>query len=283
MRPDTVRLSRIRQRLRLGLVAGLFGVGLMSADAISALAERGQQLWAATVPPESSAQLQRWIEQSRQAGAPAVEGGAESPLTPTIAASAPVTAPTASSRAVPTPTQPLSRELVTARSANRKAASSGNRWHYGSFPVENFQSYTSGFGYRRGATGGSRWEFHRGLDLAAPKGSYIRNWWAGRVAKVSSDRLCGTSIVVQSGKWQHVYCHMEGSIATENGQRYLDDRAGGIRLREGQEVATGTRIGRVGMTGRTTGPHLHWGVKYDKDWIDPGLILRAMYDQQGSP
>ncbi|MGL5077250.1 MAG: M23 family metallopeptidase, partial [Waterburya sp.] len=42
-------------------------------------------------------------------------------------------------------------------------------WNKGSFPVENFQSYTSGFGYRISPVTGER-QFHNGLDLAAPRG-----------------------------------------------------------------------------------------------------------------
>lgn len=150
-------------------------------------------------------------------------------------------------------------------------------WNQGSFPVENFQTYTSPFGYRRR---GGRTEFHKGLDLAAPKGSYIRSWWTGRITKVSDGGLCGTSITIQSGAWEHVYCHMMGRVETWQGRRYLSDRDGGLRLFQGQTVTTGTRIGRVGMTGRTTGPHLHWGIRYGQDWIDPALVLRAMYQQQ---
>lgn len=150
-------------------------------------------------------------------------------------------------------------------------------WNQGSFPVENFQTYTSPFGYRRRGGGV---EFHKGLDLAAPKGSYIRSWWTGRVTKVSEGGLCGTSITIQSGAWEHVYCHMMGRVEVIQGQRYLSDRDGGILIPQGQAIATGSRIGRVGMTGRTTGPHLHWGIKYGKDWIDPALVLRAMYQQQ---
>lgn len=150
-------------------------------------------------------------------------------------------------------------------------------WNQGSFPVENFQAYTSPFGYRRW---GGNTEFHKGLDLAAPKGSYIRSWWAGRVTKVSDGGLCGTSITIQSGAWEHIYCHMMGRVETWQGRRYLSDRDGGLRLFQGQTVTTGMRIGRVGMTGRTTGPHLHWGIRYGQDWIDPALVLRAMYQQQ---
>jgi hypothetical protein len=73
---------------------------------------------------------------------------------------------------------------------------------------------------------------------------------------------------------------MMGRVATWQGRRYLSDPDGGLRIFQGQTVTTGMRVGRVGMTGRTTGPHLHWGIKYGKDWIDPALVLRAMYQQQ---
>lgn len=152
-------------------------------------------------------------------------------------------------------------------------------WSTASFPVENFQAYTSPFGYRNNPFGGSR-QFHYGLDLAAPMGSYIRNWWGGRVVEVSDDSSCGTSVVVESGDWLHIYCHMQGRVIRENGQRVMVDRDGGVRMVQGQTVTTGDRIGRVGMTGRTTGPHLHWGLKYQNNWVDPALVLRAMYDQQ---
>ncbi|WP_407890652.1 M23 family metallopeptidase [Scytonema sp. NUACC26] len=159
-------------------------------------------------------------------------------------------------------------------------ATNNNTWLAASFPVENFKAYTSAFGYRPSATGGSRWEFHSGLDIAAPQGSYIRNWWAGRVSKVADRNACGTHVVIESGPWEHTYCHMEGHVESASGRRYLIDRNGGIQLWEGQPVPAGFRIGRVGMTGRTTGPHLHWGLKYAKNYVDPAVVLRAMFSQQ---
>jgi murein DD-endopeptidase MepM/ murein hydrolase activator NlpD len=60
------------------------------------------------------------------------------------------------------------------------------------------------------------------------------------------------------------------------------DRGGGIWLRQGQEVNVGQRIGRVGMTGRTTGPHLHWTLKYQGKLVDPGAVLRRMQQAQAS-
>ena len=175
------------------------------------------------------------------------------------------------------------KEQATVRALEADAgqvATSGNKWRGASFPVENFQAYTSPFGFRGSPDGAAGQEFHHGLDMAAPEGSYIRNWWAGKVVEVSDDSACGTSVIIQSGEWEHVYCHMKGHVETGNGGRYLSDRSGGIQLWEGQVIPAGVRIGRVGMTGRTTGPHLHWGLKYTGKWVDPALVLRAMYAEQ---
>lgn len=172
------------------------------------------------------------------------------------------------------------QEIVSARQAQPKKVSTANSWLAAVFPIENFQAYTSGFGYRRSATGGDNWEFHAGLDIAAPQGSYIRNWWVGTVIKVGDRTACGTHIVIKSGEWQHTYCHMEGHVETASGRRYFIDRVAGIQIWEGQQIPTGVRIGRVGMTGRTTGPHLHWGLKYRNNHVDPAMVLREMFSQQ---
>ncbi|MEO1296569.1 MAG: M23 family metallopeptidase [Cyanobacteria bacterium J06636_16] len=175
----------------------------------------------------------------------------------------------------------FSRAVVEAvePTAETSAAVVEDVWSQASFPVENFQAYTSPFGYRQDPYNGGQ-RFHYGLDLAAPSGSYIRNWWQGQVIEVSDDSACGTSVVVQSGNWWHIYCHMHGYTASDANGRYLVDSEGNLQIREGQYLDTGARIGRVGMTGRTTGPHLHWGLKYEGTWVDPALVLRAMYSSQ---
>ncbi|MGC9505518.1 M23 family metallopeptidase [Baaleninema sp.] len=149
-------------------------------------------------------------------------------------------------------------------------------WAGASFPVENFQAYTSPFGYRPSVTGGGGYEFHSGLDIAAPEGSYVRSWWSGVVVEVIDDDRCGVGLVIQSGDWEHIYCHMGGRVQQMNGQKMLLDRRGGIQVMEGQQIPAAARIGRVGMSGRTTGPHLHWGMRYGDRWVDPALVLRAM-------
>nr|WP_242045989.1 M23 family metallopeptidase [Leptolyngbya sp. FACHB-16] len=166
-------------------------------------------------------------------------------------------------------------------SANQIAAvTRDNQWSGASFPLEQFQAYTSPFGYRRSIEGYNYNEFHYGLDMAAPRGSYIRNWWTGTVVEVSDDSNCGTSVVVEAGNWLSIFCHMEGRVEVSNGQRAMVDRDGGLRIVEGSTVQAGQRVGRVGMSGRTTGPHLHWGLKYDNNWVDPAMVLRAMYSSQ---
>jgi murein DD-endopeptidase MepM/ murein hydrolase activator NlpD len=49
-----------------------------------------------------------------------------------------------------------------------------------------------------------------------------------------------------------------------------------VTLRVSQRVRTGQVIGHVGMSGSTTGPHLHWGLRYRGQWMDPVPVLRAM-------
>lgn len=152
----------------------------------------------------------------------------------------------------------LSAELVRAE----------NPWLRGQFPVAGFLSYTSHYGFRQGPSGEA--ESHRGLDIAAPLGSPVRSWWGGRIVEVILDQGCGVGLVVRSGAWEHLYCHLAGSV--QNGIY----RADGVQIAVGQSVRLGQMIGRVGVSGRTTGPHLHWGLRYDGRWLDPALILRAM-------
>ncbi|WP_442921522.1 M23 family metallopeptidase [Microcoleus sp. S36a_D3] len=167
----------------------------------------------------------------------------------------------------------LQQELVKAQSALPTKIATGKLWQEASFPVENFEAYSSTFGPRGG-------DFHYGLDMAAPEGSYIRNWWGGQVVEVWEDGRCGTGMVVRSGDWEHIYCHLGGKVEKVNGGRYYVDREGSMKIWQGQTVPAGARIARVGMTGRTTGPHLHWGLKYGGRWVDPALVLREMYSNQ---
>jgi murein DD-endopeptidase MepM/ murein hydrolase activator NlpD len=166
---------------------------------------------------------------------------------------------------------PVSKIDQVARNINQQESS---------FPVENFSGYTSLYGKRLSTNGSGQQEFHTGLDMAAPSGSYIRSWMAGQVIAVSSDPVCGTSVTIRSGQWEHLYCHLQGDIQVSSGGRYLSDRSGNIQVLQGQSVQMGQVIGRVGMTGRTTGPHLHWELQYNNQRMNPSVVLREMYQQQ---
>jgi murein DD-endopeptidase MepM/ murein hydrolase activator NlpD len=147
------------------------------------------------------------------------------------------------------------------------------RWAMGSFPVVGFSGYTSPFGMRVHPLGGDL-RPHYGLDIAAPLGSPVRSWWAGRVTHVIRDGGCGNGLTITSGPYEHLYCHLGGAVA---GGTY---RSGPVTLQEGQWVRTGQVIGHVGLTGSTTGPHLHWGMRYRGAWLDPARVLRAMAESR---
>lgn len=170
----------------------------------------------------------------------------------------------------------LSLAPLTVQASQASQSPVAANWASASFPVENFQAYTSGFGYRFSPSTGQK-EFHQGLDIAAPLGSYVRSWWSGKISELSDNTACGTMIQIQSGPWQHIYCHLNGQIVKNAQGTYLLDQEGRIQLFLGQQVRSGQRIARVGMTGRTTGPHLHWGLIYRGQYVDPADVLRAMY------
>ena len=69
-----------------------------------------------------------------------------------------------------------------------------------------------------------------------------------------------------------LYCHLQGSI--EDGLL----RSGAVELQRGSLVRTGQPLGAIGVSGRSSGPHLHWGVKLKNRWLDPLVVLRAMAD-----
>ena len=142
-------------------------------------------------------------------------------------------------------------------------------WLYGVFPVPAFAGFTSGFGDRVHPLAGAV-PPHHGVDIAAPPGSPVRSWRSGRVQEVIADGGCGNGLVIRSGDYEHLYCHLAGRAV---GGVYS---SGAVRLVRGQAVRRGQLIGHVGLSGSTTGPHLHWGVRYRGDWLDPARILRAM-------
>jgi murein DD-endopeptidase MepM/ murein hydrolase activator NlpD len=73
---------------------------------------------------------------------------------------------------------------------------------------------------------------------------------------------------------------MEGYVDKNGSSTFLIDREGGLQLALGQTIPAGARIGRIGMSGRTTGPHLHWVLKHNGGYVDPALVLKEMFKRQ---
>jgi murein DD-endopeptidase MepM/ murein hydrolase activator NlpD len=117
---------------------------------------------------------------------------------------------------------------------------------------------TSSFGNRRNPFDRSRWEFHNGIDIRARTGTPIRAAMAGRVSSVGFNSVLGNYVIINhhSG-YRTLYAHM--SV---------------VRTRVGAPVAQGERIGDVGSTGRSTGPHLHFTVYKNGRYVNPRILLR---------
>jgi murein DD-endopeptidase MepM/ murein hydrolase activator NlpD len=117
---------------------------------------------------------------------------------------------------------------------------------------EGVARITSDFGARRDPfTGAAR--AHHGTDIGAPLGSEVRAVQSGRVIFAGDRGGLGHAVIVDHG----------GGLQTVYGH------CGELRVREGDEVAAGATLAEVGMTGRTTGPHLHFEVRLHGEALDP--------------
>lgn len=102
---------------------------------------------------------------------------------------------------------------------------------------------------------------HNGTDIAAPQGTTIVAPADGVVALVHDDMFyTGKTMMLDHGLGlSSVYAHMSA-----------------ILVKQGDVVTKGTPIGKIGKTGRVTGPHLHWGLTLGRIHLDPAMAAGKM-------
>ncbi len=122
-------------------------------------------------------------------------------------------------------------------------------------PLKDSYRFTSGFGYRWG-------RLHAGADFAGPHGTPIYSTADG--------------IVVHAG-WQSGYGKLV-KIQHEFGIETRYAHMSKIRVKKGQRVSRGDRIGDMGNTGRSTGTHLHYEVRVGGKAVNPMIYLKAAKD-----
>ena len=116
--------------------------------------------------------------------------------------------------------------------------------------------YSSKFGYRNNPIT-HRYSFHTGLDIAVPEGTKIHAAFHGKVRAVGEDERAGNYIILRHDDGMETfYCHCSR-----------------IDAAEGDRVDAGDVIARVGSTGWSTGPHVHFEVRKNGERLDPLQFL----------
>ncbi len=127
-------------------------------------------------------------------------------------------------------------------------------------PVEGESAKT--FGQKRVINGETK-NPHTGEDIAAPLGATVAASNDGKIVLTGDFFFNGLSVVIDHG-WGlfTMYFHLSE-----------------VKVKEGQSVKQGETIGRVGQSGRATGPHLHWGSRIYKARIDPFALVQAVKEE----
>lgn len=131
----------------------------------------------------------------------------------------------------------------------------------GGFDVPLRGELTSVYGYRRHPLGGGI-RFHRGIDIAADYGTPIKAAAAGRIVGVfnSTANDLGRHVIIKhNDEYETLYGHMSR-----------------ITVSSGQWVEKGEVIGREGSSGASTGPHLHFEVRRNKENVNPMSYLHGL-------
>lgn len=127
----------------------------------------------------------------------------------------------------------------------------------GSFIAPVRAAPTDSFGTRR-IFNGELASIHKGMDFRAAMGTPVRASNSGVVVLARALYYEGNCVVIDHGL----------------GLWTISMHLSRIEVHEGEHVVTGQRIGLSGATGRVTGPHLHWAVRWENAYLDPAKLLR---------
>jgi len=148
--------------------------------------------------------------------------------------------------------QELLRQIARQRAGNDVLHTGRFAW-----PVPNYAYVSSGFGWRIHPILRVQ-RFHSGIDIPAPHGVPVKAAGTGRVVYVGTFRGYGHTVVLDHG----------GGVTT------LYAHLSTMYVREGQVVVQGETIARIGSTGLSTGPHLHFEVREHGNAVSPWNYLR---------
>jgi len=131
-------------------------------------------------------------------------------------------------------------------------------------PLKVYKRISSPFGVRR-IVNGVPSGVHKGVDFAAPQGTPVLATLSGRVVLAGYLPLTGNTVIIDHG-WglMSLYAHLSE-----------------IKVKNGEFVKRGQVIGKVGSTGRSTGPHLHFGVYLNDVAVDPLNFLKLKLKPAG--
>lgn len=120
------------------------------------------------------------------------------------------------------------------------------------WPCPSYTRISSPFGWRMHPTLGVN-KFHNGVDMAAPKGTDILAAFSGEVVAATYNSTMGNYVMMNHGNgFYTIYMH-----------------ASKLCVSPGQIIIEGDKIAEVGSTGRSTGPHLHFGVRKNGEYVNP--------------
>ncbi len=146
------------------------------------------------------------------------------------------------------------------------ATSAPQRLWEGAFVPPVSAEISSPFGYRRVINGTPRAP-HTGTDLRVPTGTEVRASNHGKVVLLGDFFFSGRSVILDHGAGLYtMYFHLSE-----------------FRVEEGATVVKGDVIGLSGMTGRVTGPHLHWGARLNNARIDPFELVAKLSGNSDKP